>query len=153
MLQPIVVIAVGVIGAEVGSTALRAIQRTRYDPLGNVEHQSDFQGEEKVGVKHLPLVVDADVLKALLKVCHYGLRFFQVLLIAVNANVVVHGLSHGKPKRCCTLAVVAVASQNAADVLPVFLQARFRHVWSGDTVRVQHRGRARPLAEYEGIEK
>ena len=67
--------------------------------------------------------------------------------------MLVHRLPHGETERCRSLALLAVARQNALDVLPVFLQTRIRDVGRGDAIRVEHRGRAGALAIDKGVEQ
>src|SRR5690554_4691110 len=65
MLHPVFVVAGGVVFARVGTAALGAVQRTRRDGLGIIDHEADLDGVHQVGVERLAFVANDDVAGAL----------------------------------------------------------------------------------------
>src|SRR4051812_18434625 len=58
VLQPLVVVAVGEVGAELRATRLRALDRADHDALRVVEHEAQLDRSEQVLVENRALVVD-----------------------------------------------------------------------------------------------
>src|SRR5919112_3816701 len=58
VLEPLVVVALGVVGAELGAARLLALDRRLDDALGAVEHVAELDGAEDVLVEDRAAIVD-----------------------------------------------------------------------------------------------
>ena len=67
MLQEVVVVAVGEVGSLVRAARLRALQRRVRDRLADIEQEAELDRRRELGVEALAVVVDGDVLEALLE--------------------------------------------------------------------------------------
>src|SRR3954468_15503723 len=90
VLQPLVVVARGVVGAELRAARLLALDRGDDDRLGAVEHVAELDGAEHVLVEDRAAVVDVRGALLLLEAAHDLVGLAQPGLVAVHGHVPVH---------------------------------------------------------------
>ena len=93
MLEPVLVVSVGHVGAGVRAAALVAFQRAEDDGLSAVQHEAELQREDQVGVEDLALVVYDDLVVP-------GAQFVEIVecgphpfVITEDGEVSVHRLA------------------------------------------------------------
>src|SRR3954454_483633 len=90
VLQPLVVVALGVVGAELRPARLLALDRGDDDGLRAVEHVPELDRSENVLVEDRPAIVDVRSLLLLLQAPHALVRLAQPGLVAEHGDVAVH---------------------------------------------------------------
>src|SRR3954449_2498185 len=90
VLEPLVVVALGIVGAELRAARLLALDGGDDDRLGAVEHVPELDRAEHVLVEDRPAVVDVGGLLLLLQAEHDPQRLAQPGLVAEDGDVTVH---------------------------------------------------------------
>src|SRR3954447_10404515 len=153
VLEPDVVVALGVVGAELRPARLLALDRGDDDGLRAVEHVPQLDGSENVLVEDGAAIVDVRGPLLLLEPPHDLVRLAQAGLVAEDRAVAVH---HG-PELVLDLrdaaAAVALAGDDPLDRALVLVQRAAAGVRHGDRRRPVGGVLARARAEDQRVEQ
>ena len=114
VLQPLLVVPVGDVGAVVSAPALPALEAAQGDGLSAVQHEAQLQGEDEVGIERLPLVRDGDASESLPQGPDIGQRRLHALLVAEDRQVLVHRPAHVSADAAEHLARAVVVQEGPA---------------------------------------
>src|ERR1700681_4608223 len=148
--QPLVVVAVGEVGARLRAARLRAVDRAEHDRLRDVGQALCFQQPDQVGVERLGLVLDGHGLRHLARLAQPVHAGSQVGVVAEDERVVAHCVVDGFAYLAVPLA--AFAREDAVDALPLGLE-RLLGRFDLEVFDVVARVAPRARAEHDRLEQ
>src|SRR3954452_19207363 len=153
VLEPDVVVALGVVGAELRPARLLALDRGDDDRLRAVEHVPELDGSENVLVEDGAAIVDVRGLLLLLEATDDLERLAQAGLVAEDRAVAVHDRAELVLDLRDPPAAVALAGDDPLDRPLVCVQRAAAGVGHGHVRRAVRRVLAGPGAEDERVEQ
>src|SRR6202035_1913024 len=93
VLEPLLIVALGEVGPELGAPGLLALDRAHHGRLGAVEHVAELDRPEHVLVEDGAFVVDVGARRLLCEALDDLVRLLEALLVAVDGHVLVHRLA------------------------------------------------------------
>ena len=151
MLEPHLVVALRVVGAELRAARLLALDRSDDDGLRRVEHVAELEGAEHVLVEDGAAVVDVGSLRLFLEAAHDLVGVAQAGLVAEDRDVAVHLDAQ-------LLLDLRDAPAGALAPMIASMSAASRRIWSSPTRASPSRGAgggvlARAPAEDQRVEQ